>query len=462
MILRGIGAPPFQISSSLNLTFHTWQALPLCYGRAMNLRPLFKSLLITSALVFSVQSSNANWPSWRGPNGDGSSPVTDLPVKWSEGENVRWRIGLPDRGNSTPIIWGDKVILTQAIEKEGFRSTMAFDLETGKQLWQSGTVYKEKESTHRDNPYCAASPVTDGKTIVSTYGSAGVFAYDMDGKELWQRDLGPQVHTWGNASSPVIHGDTVYVYHGPGKFSAMYALNLANGNTVWKRELPEPVPTERFDGFAGRSPGIVGSFSTPVIATFNGKAQLVISLPQQLKSFDLKTGDELWFSEGLNPLIYTSPVVHGDKVLIYGGYSGEGMLVQPKGSGDITKTSRLWHEKRAKKGRLGTGVIKNGLYFHINMDGLAECIEVATNKQIWLERLPVKGAKGDSWSSSLLVGDRVYFVNQAGEVHVVKASPEFEVVASSVTGEKTNSTLIASKDALILRTWEGLWCISEN
>ena len=96
------------------------------------------------------------------------------------------------------------------------------------------------------------------------------------------------------------------------------------------------------------------------------------------------------------------------------------------------------------------------------MDGIAECVEVATNKQVWLERLPVKGAKGDSWSSALLVGDLVYFVNQAGEVHVVRASPDFKVIASNVTGEKTNSTLIVAGDALILRTYEGLWCISEG
>jgi outer membrane protein assembly factor BamB len=428
----------------------------------MKSRSVSSFALTVLCVAFAIKTSATNWPNWRGPNGNGVSPVTELPVNWSETENIRWRVDLPDRGNSTPIVWSNKVIITQAIEKDQFRSTIAFDLRTGKQLWQSGTIYDQEEATHRDNPYCAASPVTDGKTIVSTYGSAGVFAYDMDGNELWQRDLGPQVHMWGNASSPVIHGDTVYIYHGPGVHSALYALNLKNGETRWEIDLPEPVPTERFDGFAGRGPGGIGSFSTTVIATFDGKEQLVISLPEQLRSFDLSTGKELWHCDGLNPLIYTSPVVHGDKVLTYGGYSGAGMLVQPKGTGDITETSRLWYERRAKKGRLGTGVIKDGLYFHINMDGIAECIEVATNEQVWLERLPVKGAKGDSWSSALLVGDLVYLVNQAGEVHVLKASREYEVVASNAVREKTNSSLIVAGNALILRTHAGLWCISEE
>jgi len=428
----------------------------------MKSRILTLSALTILSVSLAFNAFASNWPNWRGPNGDGTSLEADVPINWSESENIRWRVDLPDRGNSTPIVWDDKVIVTQAIEKDHFRSTMAFDLKTGKQLWQSGTIYDQEESTHDDNPYCAASPVTDGNTIISTYGSAGVFAYDMDGDELWQRNLGPQVHIWGNASSPVIHGDTVYLYHGPGVHSALYALNLKNGDTQWKIDLPEPVPTERFDGFAGRGPGIIGSFSTPVIATFDGNEQLVISLPEQLRSFDLSTGKELWHCAGLNPLIYTSPVVTGDQMLTYGGFSGAGMLVQPKGSGDTTETSRLWHEQRSKKGRLGTGVIKNGLYFHINMDGIAECIEVATNEQVWLERLPVKGAKGDSWSSALLVGDLVFLVNQAGEVHVVKASRKYEVVASNVTGEKTNSTLIVAGNALILRTYEGLWCISKG
>lgn len=416
----------------------------------------------TLLIVASLTNAAANWPNWRGPNGDGSSPATDLPVHWSATENIRWRVDLPDRGNSTPIAWGDRVFVTQAVGKEHLRSTMAFDLATGRKLWQTGVIHDREETTHEDNPYCAASPVTDGRVVVATYGSAGVFAYDLDGRQLWQRDLGPQVHIWGNASSPVIHGDRVYLYHGPGEHSALYALDLSNGTIAWKVSLPEPTPGERFDGFAGRGPGIIGSFSTPLVATFDGRQQLLLSLPEQLRGFDLAKGTELWHCDGLNPLVYTSPVVHGDSVLILGGYFGAGMLVKPGGNGNITDRARVWYEQRSRKNRLGTGVIKDGLYFHLNMDGLAECLEVASNEQVWLERLPVKGAKGDSWSSALLAGDRVYFVNQAGETHVVRAARKFEVIASNAIGEPTNSTLIAAGNHLILRTHKGLWCIARG
>ena len=428
---------------------------------AMN-HPVRFTLLLALLLAATPRSATANWPTWRGPNGDGVSPVADLPTTWSATKNIRWRVDLPDRGNSTPIVWGDRIFVTQAVESEHLRSTMALDRMTGRTIWRRGTTHDKPETTHEDNPYCAASPVTDGNVVVSTYGSAGVFAYDLDGKELWRRDLGPQVHVWGNASSPVIHDERVFLYHGPGAHSALYALDLKSGATIWKRDLPEPVPTERFDGFAGRGPGIIGSFSTPVLANFEGRDQLVISLPEQLRSFATADGADLWHCRGLNPLVYTSPVIQGDHVLTLGGVFGAGMLVKPKGTGDITESARVWHEQRARKNRLGTGVIKDGLYFHLNQDGIAECFELATGRQVWLERLPNMAPKGDSWSSALLAGDHVYMVNQSGETHVVKAGREFEVVASNAVGEPTNSSLVVAGKDLILRTHRGLWCISQG
>lgn len=420
---------------------------------------LFYTLLVTATLTLPV-AANANWPTWRGPHANGVSPEASLPLEWSPAKNIRWRVDLPDRGNSTPIVWRSQIFVTQAIEKEHFRGIMAFDTRTGRQLWQKGTTFAQNESTHGDNPYCAASPTTDGQTVVATYGSAGVFAYDLSGQELWRRDLGPQVHTWGNASSPVIHGDRVFIYHGPGTNSTFYALHLKNGETLWRVALPEPIPGERTDGFAGRGPGIIGSFSTPALMKIDGRDQLVISLPAFLHGFDPANGREVWRCAGLNPLVYTSPVIHDGQVLALGGFMGSGMLVKPTGTGDITARARIWHEQRARKGRIGSSVITDGLVFFINQDGMAECLELATGKQVWLERLPVLGAKGDSWSSALLAGDRVYFVNQAGETHVVRASRQFEVLASNAVGEPTNSSLVVAGKDLILRTYKGLWCIS--
>jgi outer membrane protein assembly factor BamB len=128
--------------------------------------------------------SAANWPGWRGPNGTGISHEKTLPLKWSTNESVRWRVDLPGRGNSSPIVWGDRVFVTQAVSADNRRTLMCFDRASGKLLWQSGVTYAEREQTQRDNPYCAATPVTDGERVIASFGSAGVYCYDFAGKEL--------------------------------------------------------------------------------------------------------------------------------------------------------------------------------------------------------------------------------------------------------------------------------------
>jgi len=139
-------------------------------------------------------STAANWPAWRGPHGTGVCEERNLPLAWSTNENVRWRVALPERGNSTPVIWGDRVFVTQAVDAEHRRMLMCFDKASGKLLWKSGVTYTDKEPTHDTNPYCSASPVTDGEQVIASYGSAGLYAYDFSGKELWHRDLGKQPH----------------------------------------------------------------------------------------------------------------------------------------------------------------------------------------------------------------------------------------------------------------------------
>src|SRR5260221_114893 len=165
-------------------------------------------LLLPFALLAAANVSAADWPQWRGPAGTGVSTEKKLPTNWSNHQNVRWQMTLPDRGNSTPVVWGNRVFLTQAIEKEGRRTVICHDRATGKLLWQSGVTYAEKEPTHATNPYCSASPVTDGQRVIASFGSAGLYCFDtVDGKELWHRDLGKQTHIWGNGPSPILHGD---------------------------------------------------------------------------------------------------------------------------------------------------------------------------------------------------------------------------------------------------------------
>jgi outer membrane protein assembly factor BamB len=188
------------------------------------------SLAIILALVVGVHAGN--WPAWHGRSGSGVTTETNLPVRWSATENIRWKVPLPDRGNSSPIVWRDRVFITQAVEKENRLTVMCLNRADGKVLWQSGPTYSEKDPTHESNPYCSASPVTDGERIIAWFGSAGVYCYDLNGKELWRRDLGKQNHQWGYAASPIIYGELCFLNFGPGERTFLIALDKKTGKTV--------------------------------------------------------------------------------------------------------------------------------------------------------------------------------------------------------------------------------------
>jgi len=205
-------------------------------------------LMILVALVAFAASPllAEDWPAWRGAAGDGVVADAKLPLKWSDTENVLWHIELPDRGNSTPIVIDGLVILTQAVDATKQRSTMAFQADNGELVWKKGVTYSEDETSHRDNPYCAASPVSDGDRVFSWYGSAGLYCYDMKGKELWRRDLGKQKHMWGNAASPVLYKDLCILSFGPGEREFLLAVDKKTGKTVWQIEgLNTPVDERR-------------------------------------------------------------------------------------------------------------------------------------------------------------------------------------------------------------------------
>ena len=193
------------------------------------------AVLSMFVVCVSVNTATAdNWPAWRGPSADGVSREKNLPVEWSGAKNIRWKVPLPDRGNSTPVVWGSRIFITQAIESEGRRTVMCLDRVNGRLLWQSGTAWKEKEETHPDNPYCSASPATDGERVIVSFGSAGVYCYDFDGKELWHRDLGKQQHEWGYASSPVLYRGLCLLNFGPGERSFIIALDKRSGRSQAK------------------------------------------------------------------------------------------------------------------------------------------------------------------------------------------------------------------------------------
>jgi outer membrane protein assembly factor BamB len=416
------------------------------------------------ALVLFLMAGNAlaDWPAWRGPTGQGIVNEKQVPSKWSATENVRWKIPLPDRGNSTPAIWGDKVFVTQAIEKDHQRSLLCFSRRDGKLLWEKSVKYDQKEESHETNPYCSASPVTDGERVIVSHASAGLWCYDLNGKELWHRDLGRQEFEWGNGSSPVIHGDVCFIYHGPGKGAYLAALDKKTGRTVWKYDEPPVDVGKRTDGFRGREPGIICTYSTPIIVRAGDREELIMSFPRYLRAFHPGSGKELWHADGLNPLIYTSPIYGDGVVVAMGGFFGNTIAVKPGGNGDVTASHRLWRAERTRSG-IGSGVIYQGHVYAVNASGIADCLELTTGKEVWSERVRGGGPKSDSWSSSVLVGDRIYHLNQSGDCVVFRASPKFELLgANSLGNEMCNASLAVSQGDVFVRTHQHLWCIAET
>ena len=403
----------------------------------------------------------ANWPAWRGPEGMGVSSEKNLPLRWSTNENVRWRTDLPERGNSTPIIWGTRVFVTQAIEKEKRRTLMCFNRTTGKLLWQVGPTVAESEQTHETNPQCSGSPVTDGERVIAWFGSGGLYCFDLHGKELWHRDLGPQRHIWGWGASPMLYRDLCILNFGPGEPSFLLAVNKKTGKDAWKLVEPNADSGEKKPG---QDKAVwAGSWNTPVAIHANGRTELAVAWPKRMLALEPTTGKELWSCTGLNPLVYTSPLydAKSETVVAMGGFNGMSLAVKAGGSGDVTESRRLWHHPRTKQ-RIGSGVIHDGhIYIH-NDPGVAECFELPTGKLVWEERLKGPGPKSDNWSSMVLAGEKLYAINQGGDTFVLKASPKFEVLATNSLGQTAMSSIAPSDGELFIRTHKSLWCISDK
>jgi outer membrane protein assembly factor BamB len=391
-----------------------------------------------------------DWPAWRGPHGDGHSAAKAPPLKWSRTENVRWKTPLPGPGNSSPVVWKDRVFLTQARDQGRRRAVLCLNRADGKLLWRRETAYTDKESTHETNPYCSATPVTDGRRVIAGLGSAGLVCYDFDGKELWRKDVGKLEHIWGNASSPILYGDLAILWCGPGERQFLLAVRKTSGATVWKHDEPGGR-----SGAAGPREWL-GSWSTPLIARVENHDELIVGVPKKVKGFDPKTGEQLWSCGGLGELVYASPVCSAEGIVVaVSGYYGPALAVRAGGSGDVTDTRRLWHHKQRHPQRVGSPVLVGGHAYLLNESGLAQCFDVKTGEDLWKK----ERVGGATWSSPVHAAGRLYVPTLDGDTLVLSAGPKYELLARNKLGERVRSSLAVAGDELFIRTYEHLWCI---
>lgn len=395
-----------------------------------------------------------DWPAFRGPDGNGIARSDRAPLHWGPDQNIRWKNPLPGPGNSSPIVSRGRVFITCAEDQGAKRHLYCFDRETGARLWTRTVSFSGVEPTHPSNPYCASTPAADGQRIVVWHGSAGMYCYDLDGKELWQTDLGSFRHEWGYASSPIIHQQKVILNAGPGARTFLAALDLESGKVLWKHEEP--------GGLDQTDKRMVGSWTTPIIALVNGQDQVLCSMAERLIACEPETGALLWSCSGLGTekvaLVYACPIVCGDVAVAFTGWvNGPTMGLKLGGSGDVTASNRLWLDKQNQ--RIGSGVAVNGFIYIVNAGpGTAQCIEPASGRIVWTERLE----GGESWGSVISAAGRLYVTSRRGVTTVFRPDPaRCEILAANDLQERSNATPAISDGQLFLRTDEHLFCIEE-
>jgi outer membrane protein assembly factor BamB len=407
-----------------------------------------------AALVFlAVPTTSAdNWPRFRGPNGTGVAADKDVPVKWAEGDGILWKIALPGLGNSSPVVWGDRVFVQAAPPGGRERQLVCVSASTGKLLWSRG-VPGTRAKTHPKNTLASSTPATDGARVYAAFWDGSdilLAAYDMDGRPVWDRKLGTFTSQHGAGASPVVFEDKVYFANDQDDTSTLYAFDARTGKTVWQDERP-----------AYRA-----CYSSPFLLRKPGhRPELVVVSTMAITSYEPHAGRKNWvykweFSAKM-PLRTTGSAIADDGMLFACSGDGGGdrhmIALRLQGAGPRTKVELAWENKRDFP--YVPTILQRGehLYF-VNDRGMAGCYEARTGKRVWFERLP-----GATFTSSpVLIDGKVYAASEEGEVFVLAAEPTFRLLARNALGEPVRATPAVADNRLFLRGRTHLFCIAKR
>lgn len=437
--------------------------------------PVASGFLLFVAAALSVGPAAAgDWPRFRGPNGNGISPDTVAPpVKFSATENLKWSVALPGEGVSSPIVVGDRVFIT-AYSGYGYepgdlldlkRHLLCLDRQTGKILWQKSVeaVLPEDSFSGLGVPahgYASHTPVSDGKRVYAFFGKSGVYAYDLDGKQLWRASVGTESdrRRWGSSSSPILVDNTLVVTAGPER-RAMVGLDAETGKELWAAE------SESFGDVWG----------TPILVTSGDRTDIVIGAPGEMWGINPQTGKVRWYCEAIQSDQFNTSVVASDGVIFaVEGRGGGAIAIKAGGKGDVSQSNVLWTGRDAN--RFGTPVVYEGrIYFVAN--GIANCLDAKTGSKLYQSRLPRPegsesepqqdsgrgrgGFGGQDYASPVIAAGRVYYVSAGGDIHVWKTGDSFESLAVNrlASGETFAATPAISAGDLFIRSNKKLYCV---
>lgn len=405
------------------------------------------SFLATVAVLFvcsSLFAADRVWPQWRGPDGNGNSAEKGIPDSW-DAKSIVWRTPLKGAGQSTPIVWGDRIFITSAPDNGKSRLVICLDRKSGKILWEKEAWTGSPEPTHVQNGWASATCATDGERVIAFFGKGGLHCYNMEGMPVWSRDLGTFPGEWGTSASPIIVGDLVIQNCDAAGTGLLIAVNKKDGKDVWKT--PRTAP-ER------------GGWTTPVLVNSNGKKELVVNGEKAVTSYDPIKGTQLWSCKSFAGR--GDPTVLPGKGLVFvvNGVPGDIYAIKPGGTGDVTKSHMAWHTPR-KSGRDEPSPILVGDYLIVaSMAGITTCYKASDGSVLWTERL-----KGAFSSSPVAVEGKVFFQNEAGETFVIEPGPKFKLITQNTlgaSGEVFRACLTPCAGQIFTRSDKAIYCVGKK
>ncbi len=419
------------------------------------------AILFTLALVTSPLP--ADWEQWRGPLATGVAPEATPPLRWSESQNVRWKVAIPGRGHGSPVVSGDRIFVTTAVgegkEVEGQRGVqpagvvrfvvLALDRATGKTVWER-TVREEvpHEGTHPHGSWASASAVTDGERVFAFFGSRGLYAFDFDGKPLWKVDLGDMEtrRGFGEGASPALADDTLVVNWDHEGDSFIVALDKRTGAERWRKVRDE-----------------ITSWATPLVVEVDGRPQAIVNATGKVRGYDLATGEVVWETGGMTVNTIPSPVHANGVVYATSGFRGSGLkAIRLAGAkGDLDGTGAIvWSYDRDTPYVPSPLLYRGQIYFLKVNSGILTALDAATGEvRFGPERLP---GVDSVYASPVGAAGRVYIADRDGKTVVLKAGPKLEVLAENVLDDGFDASPALVDGEIFLRGRKHLYCIAEE